>query len=155
MINVFHLGTLIWSCSDQKEMPNLAYRLVLLVVILLIVFDVSTAGGQVDEGAFASHVRQIKQQIQRLQSVSSSNPSQIAQLYLQLGIIYQQHDLIKHTGGDLQRKAVDAFDSAISFDGGAHPPIIVTTLYQKGILMRMMSLGQVYLSSCSLQCSES
>eukprot|EP00981_Chlorochromonas_danica_P007770 scaffold1882_cov163-Ochromonas_danica.AAC.1 len=79
----------------------------------------------------------------------------VSQLYLQLGSLYQQEDLKRHTGGDLQRQALQAFDSALSTLNSttssthhllakhtAYYPLYLQTVYHKGILLKMMSRGE-------------
>lgn len=114
-----------------------------LSVILLVVVN----AGQPIDPASNDQIKAIKAAIKR--HSAAQQPLVVGQLYMQMGMLYQQQDLAKHSGGDLQKKALQAYDKALSLPIASYLPLVVQINYQKGILLKMMGQGDSSVAALS------
>lgn len=79
---------------------------------------------------------------------SAADDLWVASAYKNIGLMLQSKGIRQHLGGDrLQREALENYNMALSIDKGRTVSLNVQILYLKGMLLKMMGLGQESLDS--------
>ena len=72
----------------------------------------------------------------------------VASAYKNIGLMLQSKGIRQHLGGDrLQREALENYNNALSIDKGRTKSVNIQIYYLKGMLLKMMGLGEESLAS--------
>jgi tetratricopeptide (TPR) repeat protein len=127
-------------------------------LVILFCLAVTCYAGRPDpemDGAIDASVANLKKVISNRQALANSlgvttaaDDLWTASAYKNIGLMLQSKGIRQHLGGDrLQREALDNYDLALSIDKGRTPSLNVQILYLRGMLLKMMGLGQESLDS--------
>jgi tetratricopeptide (TPR) repeat protein len=126
--------------------------------VLLLCLAVACFAGRPDpemDGAIDASVANLKKVISNRQALANSlgvttaaDDLWTASAYKNIGLMLQSKGIRQHLGGDrLQREALENYDLALSIDKGRTTSLNVQILYLRGMLLKMMGLGQESLDS--------
>jgi tetratricopeptide (TPR) repeat protein len=124
-----------------------------LLLVLFVVCVSRCLCGRADpklDGAIDASVANLRALISNKQKLSSSmgvttaaDDLWVASAYKNIGLMLQSKGIRQHLGGDrLQREALENYNLALSIDKGRTVSLNVQILYLKGMLLKMMGLGQ-------------